>query len=79
MLDLHISTKKNLSRMADRLTEKQIDQILDEYFENEFIGRIKMISGDTAGLAQFLRGMEGHMLGSGFRYRHMINKGNQTT
>jgi hypothetical protein len=65
--------------MADRLTEKQIDQILDEYFENEFIGRIKMITGDTAGLAQFLRGMEGHTLGSGFRYRHMINKGNQTT
>ena len=39
--------KKNLSRIADRLTEEEIDQILDEYFKNEFIGRIKMITGDS--------------------------------
>ena len=65
--------KKNLSRIADRLTEKEIDQILDEYFENEFVGRIKMITGNTAELKQFLRAMEGWMLGSGFHYRHMTN------
>jgi hypothetical protein len=70
--------KKNLSRMADRLTEKQIDQILDEYFENEFIGRIKMITGNTAEIDRFLRAMEGWLLGSGLRYRHMTNNGIQT-
>jgi hypothetical protein len=70
--------KKNLSRMADRLTEKEIDQILDEYFENEFIGRIKMITGNTAEIDRFLRAMEGWLLGSGLRYRHMTNNGIQT-
>jgi hypothetical protein len=70
--------KKNLNRMVDRLTEKEIDQILDEYFENEFIGRIKMIAGNTAELDRFLRAMEGHMFGSRFRYRHMTNNGIQT-
>jgi hypothetical protein len=69
--------KKNLSRIADRLTEKEIDQILDEYFENEFVGRIKMITGNFE-LEGFLRAMEGWMLGSGHRYRHMIDNGIQT-
>ena len=64
--------KKNLSRLADRLTEKQIDEILDEYFQNEFIGRIKMLTSNT-GLVQFLRAMEGWMQGSGLPYRHVIN------
>ena len=64
--------KKNLSRLADKLTEKQIDQILDEYFQNEFVGRIKMLTGNT-GLPQFLRAMEGWMQGSGLPYRHLIN------
>jgi len=36
-----------------------------------------MITGDTAELTQFLTAMLGHMLGSGFRYRHMIKKGNE--
>jgi hypothetical protein len=69
--------KKSLSRIADRLTEKEIDQILDEYFENEFVGRIKMITGNTTELDTFLRAMEGWMFGSGLRYRHMINNGIQ--
>ena len=64
--------KRNLSRLADKLTEEQIDQILDEYFQNEFIGRIKMLTGNT-GIAQFLRAMEGWMQGSGLPYRHVIN------
>jgi hypothetical protein len=39
--------KKNLSRILDKLTEKEVDQILEEYFETEFIGRLKMITGST--------------------------------
>lgn len=69
--------KKNLSRILDKLTEKEIDQVLDEYFKTEFIGRLKMITGNTE-LDRFLRAMEGWMSGSGLRYRHMINQGVQT-
>jgi hypothetical protein len=64
--------KRNLSRILEKLTEEQIDQILDVYFQNEFIGRIKMITGNT-GLTQFLRAMEGWMQGSGLPYRHRID------
>lgn len=37
-----------------------------------------MLAGNTAELKQFLRAMEDWMLGSGLRYRHMINNGTQT-
>jgi hypothetical protein len=70
--------KKNLSRILDKLTEDDIDQILDEYFDNEFVGRIKMLTGNKLELDRFLRAMEGWMLGSGFRYRHTTNNGIQT-
>jgi len=66
--------KKNLSRILDRLTEKEIDQILDEYFDTEFVGRLKMMTGDT-GLERFLRAMEGWMSGSGLRYRYIADNG----
>src|SRR5438128_2035821 len=46
--------KKNLSRILDKLTEDDIDEILDEYFENEFLGRLKMLTGSTE-LDRFLR------------------------
>lgn len=69
--------KKNLSRIADKLTEEEIDQILDGYFENEFVGRLKMLTGDTK-LDRFLKMMEGWMFGSGLRYRHMTNNGIHT-
>jgi hypothetical protein len=69
--------KKNLSRILDKLTEDDIDQILDEYFNNEFLGRLKMLTGNTE-LDRFLRVYEAWMLGSGFRFRHMTNNGIQT-
>ena len=50
--------KKNLSRIADKLTQNDIDKILDEYFENEFFDRIKMLTGSN-GLDKFIRAMEG--------------------
>src|SRR5437870_921710 len=69
--------KKNLSRILDKLTEEDIDQILAEYFENEFLGRLKMLTG-TIELDRFLRAMEGMMLASGLLYRHVTNNGIQT-
>jgi len=68
---------KNLSRILDKLTKKEIDQVLHEYFKNEFIGRLKMITNNTK-LDRFLRAMEGWMSGAGLRYRHVINQGVQT-
>jgi hypothetical protein len=62
----------NFSRIVEKLTESEIDQVLDEYFEKEFAGRITMISGNTE-LEQFLRALEGWLLGSGFHYRHITN------
>lgn len=69
--------KKNLSRILDKLTEEEIDQILDEYFRNEFTGRIKMIAGDTD-LDRFLKAMEGWLSGSGLRYRQAANYGTRS-
>ena len=43
-----------------------------------FVGRVKMLAGNIAELKQPLRAMEDWMLGSGLRYRHMINNGAQT-
>lgn len=62
--------KKNLSRIFDKLTEEEIDQILDDYFETEFVGRLKMITGTTE-LKGLLTSMEGWLSGSGLHYRHM--------
>ena len=64
--------RKNFSRIIEKLTEAEIDQVLDEFFEKEFAGRIKMISGDMD-MEHFLKAMEGWLLGSGFHYRHMTN------
>ena len=50
--------KKNLSRIADKLTQNDIYKILDEYFQNEFFGRIKMLTGSN-GLDKLIRAMEG--------------------
>jgi hypothetical protein len=69
--------KKNLSRILDKLTEGEIDQILDEYFQNEFTGRIKMIAGDTD-LERFLKAMEGWLSGSGLRYRQVVKNGTRS-
>ena len=70
--------KKNLSRVMDRLTLSEIDKILDEYFENEFLGRVKMLTGNN-GFDQFIRAMEGWVSGSGLHYRHTTtNDGIQT-
>jgi len=69
--------KKNLSRILDKLTETEIDQILDEYFETEFVGRLKMITGRIE-LNRFLTAMEGWMSGSGLRYRHVTNQDMQS-
>ncbi|HKI08517.1 MAG TPA: hypothetical protein VKA09_08995 [Nitrososphaeraceae archaeon] len=69
--------KKNFSRIIGKLTEAEMDQILDEFFEKEFTGRIKMLTGDTE-LDQFLKAVEGWMWGSGFPYRHVTNNGIET-
>ena len=36
------------------LTQHEIDEVLDEYFDNEFSGRIKMLT-DNNGLDQFIK------------------------
>ena len=64
--------RKNFSRIIEKLTESEIDEVLDDFFEKEFAGRITMIAGG-AELEQFLRAMEGWLLGSGFPYRHITN------
>lgn len=64
--------RRNFSRIIEKLTESEIDQVLDDYFEKEFAGRITMIAGSTE-MEQFLKAMEGWLLGSGFHYRHITN------
>ena len=59
------------------MTEEEINQILDEYFESDFFGRLQMLTGGID-LQRFLGAIEGFMSASGLRYRHETDDGIQT-
>jgi len=40
------TSKKNLVRIMAKLTEEQINEIVDEHLEDEFIGQVEMITGE---------------------------------
>ena len=39
------TSKKNLVRIMDKLTQEQINQIVDEHLKDEFVGQVEMITG----------------------------------
>ena len=57
--------------MMDKLTQEQINQIVDEHLNNEFVGQVAMITGEY-NILSFLRSTESWMSSSGFRYRHDV-------
>ena len=64
-------SKKNLVRMMDKLTQEQINQIVDEHLNNEFVGQVAMITGEY-NIISFLKATESWMSSSGFHYRHDV-------
>ena len=48
------TSKKNLVRIMDKLTQEQINQIVDEHLKDEFVGQVEMITGEY-NIASFLR------------------------
>jgi hypothetical protein len=62
-------SKKNLVRIMDKLTQEQINQIVDEHLKDEFVGQVQMITGEY-NITSFLRSLESWMSSSGIHYRH---------
>ena len=60
------TSKKNLVRIMDKLTQEQINQIVDE-----FVGQVEMITGEY-NMTSFLRSAESWMSSSGIHYRHDV-------
>ena len=67
------ASKKNLVRIMDRLTEEQINQIVDEHLKDEFIGEVEMITGEYD-IISYLRAVENWMSASGIHYRHDVKE-----
>jgi len=65
------TSKKNLVRIMDKLTEEQINQIVDEHLKDEFIGQVEMITGEY-NIISYLRAVENWMSASGIHYRHDV-------
>ncbi|MFY9869222.1 MAG: hypothetical protein WAK17_05855 [Candidatus Nitrosopolaris sp.] len=63
------TSKKNLVRIMDKLTQEQINQIVDEHLKDEFVGQVQMITGEY-NITSFLRSLESWMSSSGIHYRH---------
>jgi len=71
------TSKKNLVRIMDKLTEEQINQIVDEHLKDEFIGQIEMITGEY-NIISYLSAVENWMSASGIHYRHDVKDRNHT-
>jgi hypothetical protein len=65
------ASKKNLVRIMDKLTQEQINQIVDEHLKDEFVGQVEMITGEY-NISSFLRSVEGWMSSSVIHYRHDV-------
>jgi hypothetical protein len=52
----------------DKLTEEQINEIVDEHLKDEFIGQIEMITGEY-NIISYLRAVENWMSASHVHYR----------
>ena len=65
------TSKKNLVRIMDKLTEEQINQIVDEHLKYEFIGEVEMITGEYD-IISYLRVCKNWMSASGIHYRHDV-------
>jgi hypothetical protein len=65
------ASKKNLVRIMDKLTQEQINQIVDEHLKDEFVGQVEMITGEY-NITSFLRSVEGWMSSSDIHYRHDV-------
>ncbi|MDQ6666855.1 MAG: hypothetical protein M3Y53_01360 [Thermoproteota archaeon] len=64
-------SKKNLVRIMDKLTQEQINQIVDEHLKDEFIGQVEMITGEY-NIISYLRAIENWMSASNIHYRHDV-------
>ncbi|MGC1929450.1 MAG: hypothetical protein WA667_10785 [Candidatus Nitrosopolaris sp.] len=40
------ASEKNLVHIMDKLTQEQINQIVDEHLKDEFVGQVEMITGE---------------------------------
>jgi hypothetical protein len=65
------TSKKNLVRIMDKLTQEQINQIVDEHLKDEFVGQVEMITGEY-NITSFLRSVEYWMSSSDIHYRHDV-------
>jgi hypothetical protein len=65
------TSKKNLVRKMDKLTQEQINQIVDEHLKDEFIGQIEMITGEHNYIS-YLGAVENWMSASSIHYRHDV-------
>ncbi len=65
------TSKKNLVRIMDKLTEEQINQIVDEHLKDEFVGQVEMITGEY-NIISYLRAIENWMSASSIHYRHDV-------
>ena len=71
------TSKKNLVRIMAKLTEEQINEIVDEHLEDEFIGQVEMITGEY-NIISYLRAIENWMSASAIHYRRDVKDGIHT-
>jgi hypothetical protein len=71
------SPKPLLIRIMDKLTEEQINQVIDEHMKNDFYGMANMLIGGY-NISSYLDNLESWMSASDIHHRHDVNDGIHT-